>query len=118
MVYCKVLRKYCVEHEWASNAFAVLGVTQFLATVWVTIEYQRPILGWLFENILVHGPLFALICAANVAVMASSVCLGFSDCGKEGTDCRHAFRGRGTGTKVLPRAWDWIDSLGGKHRHH
>ncbi len=113
---CKVLRGYCLQKEWASNLFAVIGVTMFLATIFVTIEYQRGILVWLGENILVNGAIFGLICIANVFFMATSLCLGFSECAREERLDKHAFRGRGTGVPLFPGILDWMDHLGTKRK--
>lgn len=115
MNVCRSLKGYCLRREWARNAFAFLGVAMFLATIWVAIDYQLVILDWLYENFLIHGAMFGLICAVNVSLMSTFLCLGFSDCSaQDHQHHKHSFRGRGHGKPVFPEAFHWIEKLGNK----
>ena len=111
---CTSLRQYCLENHRAANAFAFLGITQFLLTIWITIEFQTVVLNWLTQNLFLHLPVFGLACFANVAFMSAFVCLGFADTGKEAAACQNAMRGRYTGSKVMPGAFSWLSHAGGK----
>lgn len=108
------LKWFCMTHEWAANISAFLGVGLFLATVWVAIDYQRPIVEWLHANELLHWAIFGVICVINVSLMASFVRLGFADCSKDET-CAEAYRGR-HGKALFPGMLDWVDHLGEKQR--
>lgn len=111
---CNRLRGFCLRHDWAANTFAVVGVVQFLATIWFTIEYQRPVLEWLQSNLIMHLPAFGALCIANVATMTAFVCLGFSECREGDDNCPNALRSRYRGADIVPGAWDWINNLGKK----
>lgn len=109
---CNRLRLYCLGHEWARNGFAFFGAALFVATIWVSIEYQRLILNWIGENILLNLAILGAVSAVNLTLMFGSLCLGFSECAEEDKNCLHAYRGRGKGGQLFPGASSWIDNLG------
>ena len=108
------IKWFVMTHEWAANISAFLGVALFLATVWVAIDYQRPIVHWLDANELLHWPMFGIVCAINVLMMTTFVRLGFADCSKDET-CAEVYRGR-HGRALFPEMLDWVDHLGEKKR--
>ena len=108
------IKWFCMTHEWASNIFAFLGVALFLTTVWVAIDYQRPITNWLGQNELLHWPMFGVVCIINVYLMTFFVRLGFADCSKDET-CAEVYRGR-HGRALFPNLLDFVDHLGEKKR--
>ncbi len=110
------LKSFCVDNEWAANLFAFVGVGQFLATIWITIEYQLLILDWIRENILLHLAALGAASFVNVFLMASFLFLGFAECRADEENCIHAYRGRRSGNPFLPGVLNWMDSLGKKSR--
>ncbi len=109
---CNGLRQYCIDHEWARNAFAFVGAALFVTTIWVSIDYQLEILEWVRENILINLAILGLVSAVNLTCMFGSLCLGFSECSEEDKNCLHAYRGRGKGGPLFPDTAKFIDNMG------
>ena len=52
MLANSALKKFCLRNHCAANVFLVIGIFQFVFTIWLAIEHQQTILHWLFPNIL------------------------------------------------------------------
>jgi len=113
---CKIIRGFCLSRPWALNLSVGLSALLFLLTIWIAIEYQRDILHWLHENFLVHGALFAILCATNLFMMSGLFCLGMTECEPEESHDAHTYKGRRSSKAVFPELTTWVDRLGQKGR--
>lgn len=109
---CKMLRKFCLDREWARNAAAFFGAALFVATIWVSIDYQLVILDWIRDNVVVNLAILGAVSVVNLTLMFGSLCLGFSECSEADKNCLHAYRGRGKGGKLFPEVLSIVDGLG------
>ena len=110
MRVCRQLKGFCLVHEWAGGAAALLGVGLLLATIWVGIDYQIGIRAWVAANPLPRGLTFGALTLADVLLIYGLLCLGFSECAPGDRNCIHAYRGRRS--VLFPEVVDWIDGLG------
>lgn len=113
---CRHLKGYCVAHEWAGSAAALLGVGLLLGTVWLGIEYHAWLKAWLGQERLGRGLLLGTGILLDVFLIFGLLCLGFSECSEADRRCVYAYRGRRS--TVFPELTGWIHSLGHNPRRH
>jgi hypothetical protein len=107
---CSQLKGFCLRHEWAGGAAALVGVGLFIVTLWFGIEQYLLVRAWVAQNPLVHGLLFGAGTLLDVMVVYGLLCLGFSECSPSDRQCVHAYRGRRS--TVFPELTRWVDGLG------
>lgn len=55
MAVCSKIKGVTRKHEWVSNLFSLMAVVMLFGTIWAGVEYQRPLLSWMSQNVILHG---------------------------------------------------------------
>lgn len=55
MTVCSKIRGVTKSYEWVADLFSLMAVVMLFGTIWAGVEYQRPLLGWMSQNIITHG---------------------------------------------------------------
>lgn len=108
MLGCNLLRRYCLQKEWAANGVALVGTGILLATIGALITLQAPLLAWVHENLLFNGLLLAVGLLLDTLLIFGCLCLAFGEDSKE--HHRGAYRGRRT--PLYPHMHRWIGHVG------
>ena len=122
MGVCKNIQRFTRSHERIADLFSLLAVVVLFASIWVAIEYQSWIVGWMRANVVLHGSLVMLVVAADMALIFLLLSMGalrFAEADDE-AGCFQTFRGRRHGGASLVTAFrNWVDHMeqvGKKHR--
>ena len=108
------VRRYCLKNEWARNAAVIFGAGLFLATIWISIDFQIDILHWIRQNTLLNLALLVAVSAVNLSLIFGSLFLGFTECEVEESYRAHVYHGRRSGNPFLPGITRWMDHMGNK----
>ncbi|MCB2101473.1 MAG: hypothetical protein KDE22_11420 [Rhodobacterales bacterium] len=108
------MRRFCLKNEWARNGVILFGAALFMATIWVSIDYQRMILEWIAENTVMNLAILGAVSVLNLTLIFGSLFLGFTECVVEDHHKRHIYHGRRSTNPFVAGPVGWIDRLGSK----
>ncbi|MCB1858075.1 MAG: cell division protein BolA [Gammaproteobacteria bacterium] len=122
MTVCAKIKGVTRSHEWIADLFSLLAVVLLFATIWVAIEYQRPLLNWMSVNVIFHVPIVVAAALADAFLIIVFLNIGssrFSE-GRQDESCFGTFPGRrqgGASIGTMIRNWvSHMEHVNKKHR--
>ena len=121
MAVCSKIKGVTRKHEWVSNLFSLMAVVMLFGTIWAGVEYQRPLLSWMSQNVILHGGSVIAAIVLDVFLIILFLNIGSSRFSEDpGANCFGTFRGRRRGGASLGSAFfSWlhhIENVNKKHR--
>ncbi len=121
MSICSRVKGFSRTHEHIADAFSLVAVVLFLATIWGGIQYQALILDWIRVNLVLHLPLVVLGIILDVVLIFMFLSVGAARFSEDGEDeaCFRTFRGRRHGGVSLGTAFHtWLDHIEHVNKKH
>ncbi|MCB1759206.1 MAG: cell division protein BolA [Gammaproteobacteria bacterium] len=120
MTVCSRIKGVTKSHEWIADLFSVLAVALLFGSIWAGVEYQRSVLGWISQNVVLHGSAIIALIVIDVFLVVLFLSIGssrFSD--DPGERCFGTFRGRRRGGASIGRAFfSWLHHMENVNKKH
>lgn len=120
MTVCNKIRGITSSHEWVADLFSLLAVVMLFGTIWAGVEYQRPLLVWMSQNVILHGSSVIAAIVLDVFLIILFLNIGssrFSD--SPGENCFGTFRGRRRGGASIGKIFhSWLHHMENVNKKH
>jgi len=120
MTVCNKIKGVTRSHEWIADLFSLLAVVMLFGTIWAGIEYQQRLLGWMSQNVILHGSSVIAAIVLDVFLIILFLNIGssrFSDSPEE--NCFGTFRGRRRGGTSLGKVFNsWLHHMENVNKKH
>lgn len=115
------MKGFARRHEHIADFFSLLAVILFFTTIWLAIDFQSNLFGWIEQNILIRGPAVILALVTDVFAIFMLLNVGSTRFRNNADDhCFGTFRGRrhgGYSVGAAVRNWvHHIEQVNKKHR--
>ncbi len=121
MTVCGRIKGVTRNHEWIADLFSLLAVALLFGTIWVAIEFQRPLLDWISANVILHVPVIALLAVLDVFLIVVFLNIGSSrfSADRSEENCFGTFRGRRHGGASIGTMFhNWISHMEQVNKKH
>jgi len=120
MTVCNKIKGVTRGHEWVADLFSLLAVGMLFGTIWAGVEYQQTLLGWMSENVILHGASIIAVIVLDVFLIILFLSIGSSRFSEEpGDKCFGTFRGRRRGGASVGKIFhSWLHHMENVNKKH
>ena len=120
MTVCSRIKGVTKGHEWIADLFSLIAVALLFGSIWAGIEYQRNLLEWISQNVILHGAAIAALVVADVFLIIVFLAIGSSRFGDTPDNrCFGTFRGRRRGGASLGSVFhSWLHHMENVNKKH